>query len=102
MTIGDRLRRERARAGLTQVDLASRIGVSPEYVCRIEHGTRRPSRVLVDRWAAVTGAGHADLVLDGPALFDVTFSMAEPVADPFVARRVLGHLPPDARRTWRR
>jgi len=98
MTIGDRLRRERTRAGLTQVDLASRLGVSSEYVCRVEHGIRRPSRVLVDRWAIAVGAGPADLVLDGPALFDVTFAVEAGEIDPFTARSVLGHLPIHIRR----
>lgn len=98
MTIGERLRRERVRAGLTQVEIAKRLGVSAPYVCRLEHGVRRPSRDFVGRWAEVTGAGAADLVLAGPTLFDVTFLVEVPIDDPFIARRALGHLHPDLRR----
>lgn len=92
-TIGERLRRERVRAGLTQAELAARLGVSTEYTCRVETGFRRPSRVLVDRWAEATGAGSADLVLEGPALFDVAFELGLLGIDPFVARHALVYLP---------
>lgn len=98
MTIGERLRRERVRAGLSQVDLAAKIGVSPEYACRVEHGQYRPSRAVVERWAEATGAGAADLMLDGPMLFDVAFGVDAPVHDPFAARRVLERLDLPARR----
>jgi len=98
MTIGDRLRRERVRSGLSQVDLATLIGTSREYVCRVEHGHVRPSRAAVDRWAEATGAGAADLVLDGPMLFDVAFVVDAPALDPFASRRVLEQLDPRARR----
>jgi transcriptional regulator with XRE-family HTH domain len=98
MTIGERLRRERLRAGLSQVDLATRIGVSPEFACRVEHGQRSPSREVVERWAEATGAGAADLILDGPMLFDVAFVVEAPVLDPFAARRVLEQLDPRTRR----
>jgi transcriptional regulator with XRE-family HTH domain len=98
VTIGDRLRRERVRAGLTQVELAGRVGIGRGHVWKVEHGAKQPSATLIDRWSHATGAAHADLVLDGPALFDLAFAVEESVPDPFAVRRVLELFPPAGRR----
>jgi transcriptional regulator with XRE-family HTH domain len=95
VTIGERLRRERIRAGLSQPKIADALGVSTAFVWMVEHGQRKPSRAVIERWAAATHAGFADLVIDGPPLFDVTFDVRVP--DPFAARRVLEALPVEVR-----
>lgn len=41
--------RQRRRAGLTQVELARRAGISPETLNRIEHCKRTPSVATVDK-----------------------------------------------------
>jgi transcriptional regulator with XRE-family HTH domain len=41
--IGDRLREERARAGLSQRELARRLGLSPSLISQLESGQSRPS-----------------------------------------------------------
>jgi transcriptional regulator with XRE-family HTH domain len=40
--LGAALAASRRRRGLTQIDLASRLGVSPSTVCRWERGWNRP------------------------------------------------------------
>jgi len=98
MTIGERLRRERVRAGLSQTELAAIIGIGIGHVWKVEHGARQPSATLIDRWSKATGAAHADLVLDGPALFDLAFAVEGEIRDPFAARRVLELFPVESRR----
>lgn len=99
MTIGDRLRRERIRAGLSQVDLARALVTSRGHVWKVEHGVKRPSARLIERWSQATGAAHADLVLEGPGLFDMVFEVdGVGVGDPFAARRVLDKIPAPSRR----
>lgn len=41
-SFGDRLSNARAKAGLTQKQLAMRVGVSPQYLNDIEHDRRNP------------------------------------------------------------
>lgn len=98
MTIGERLRRERVRAGLSQVELAKACGTRHTYVWKIEHGVKRPSAGLIERWSRATGSAHADLVLEGPALFDLAFEVDDGIRDPFAARRVLDKIPAQSRR----
>lgn len=67
--IGDRLRQERVRAGLSQRELARRLGVSPSLVSQLETGQSNPSvatlyslvselDLSLDR--LVRGPGYAD------------------------------------------
>jgi len=45
----------RARAGLTQAQLAQRMGTTQSAVARIENGRRAPSMRTVQRYASATG-----------------------------------------------
>lgn len=45
----------RARAGLTQADVAARMGTTQSAVARIESGKRRPSLSTVERYAHAVG-----------------------------------------------
>jgi len=64
MNLGDRLRRERLRLGLTQAELAAIGGVEPNALMRYEHGERQPRAdflaaldvVGIDLLFVVTGA----------------------------------------------
>jgi transcriptional regulator with XRE-family HTH domain len=98
MTIGERLRRERVRAGLTQTELAARLGVTKGQVWKVEHGARPAQAALIERWSRETGAAYADLVLDGPPLFDLAFPADAEVIDPLTARQILYRLPAQCRR----
>lgn len=53
--MGDRLRKAREDAGLSQSQLASVIGISRNTVGNAELGERQPLLVTVKAWAAATG-----------------------------------------------
>jgi transcriptional regulator with XRE-family HTH domain len=59
-TIGQRLTEWRQRSGLTQADLARRIGVDRSSISGWEGGRRDPSRHVVARIADVCGVGQAE------------------------------------------
>lgn len=46
----------RARAGLTQVELAERMGTSQSAIARLESGTSRPSVATLEKLAKATGS----------------------------------------------
>lgn len=54
--LGQRLRALREAAGLSQPELASRMGVGQPRISRIETGAQRPSRSNVEDWARATGS----------------------------------------------
>lgn len=45
----------REREGLTQHEVAERLGAAQSYVCQLETGTRRPSVDVAARIVAMTG-----------------------------------------------
>jgi transcriptional regulator with XRE-family HTH domain len=97
MNLGSRLRRERERAGLTQAELGRALRISRGHVWKVEHDVEGPSPGLVERWARATGSAQADLVLEGPALFDLSFAADHAIRDPLTARRVLYRVPSSSR-----
>ena len=46
----------RTKAGLTQAELAERMGTKQPYVARLEAGTTNPSRKTLERIAEATGS----------------------------------------------
>lgn len=46
----------RTKAGLTQAELAERIGTKQPYVARLESGTTNPSHKTLERIAEATGS----------------------------------------------
>ena len=59
-TIGERLASWRKRAGLTQMQVAVRIGTTPTNVSRYERGERDPSRHVIAELAELYGVGPAE------------------------------------------
>jgi transcriptional regulator with XRE-family HTH domain len=53
--MGDRLRKARDAAGLTQTELADALGIGRRSVSRYEDGHQTPKRWIVMAWAEVTG-----------------------------------------------
>jgi len=51
--VGNRIRKLRKETGLTQEDLADKVNVTPQHLCYIENGRRRPSLPLARRLARV-------------------------------------------------
>lgn len=54
-TLGDRLRKAREVAGMSQADLARATGISQRSVSSYENGTYSPRRPQVLSWALATG-----------------------------------------------
>lgn len=72
-SVGDRIRRQRLSMGLTQGQLARRIGISRSYMGLLETGDRRLNEPLVEglcrelgmRPASLLDAGEADSWREG-------------------------------------
>jgi len=60
-SLGNRLREARERAGLTQAELAERIGVSRKTVNTVENGVFIPSTVVALKLAGALGCSVEDL-----------------------------------------
>ncbi|GFK94767.1 putative diguanylate cyclase YdaM [Fundidesulfovibrio magnetotacticus] len=60
---GNRLRNLRQQAGLTQVQLAERVGLSDRYLGRVERGMVSPSFECIERMAQALGVDPAELFL---------------------------------------
>lgn len=57
------IRRYRERAGLTQTELAERVGVTQTYICELERRRKSsPSLTLLYRLSAVLGVSVAELL----------------------------------------
>ncbi len=83
-TLGNRLWRARAHAGLTQQELAARLGIGLRQVKEGEADKRAPKRAVVLGWAVATGVDPAWLEHgDGP----------NPANTNRVTRWSLAHLP---------
>lgn len=54
-TMGDRLRKAREDAGLSQAELALEVGVSRATVSNAEVGATTPLPITVNAWARITG-----------------------------------------------
>ena len=73
--IGDRLREERVRAGISQRELARRLGLSPSLISQLESGQSRPS--VATLYAIVTELGVTlDQVIRGPDRADAAADVA--------------------------
>ncbi|MFH1529969.1 MAG: helix-turn-helix transcriptional regulator, partial [Pseudomonadota bacterium] len=60
--LGRRVRQLRTQAGITQAVLAERIGVSPEFLSRMERGSKSPSLQTIGNLAAALGVAPRDLL----------------------------------------
>ena len=68
--LGERIARQRRAVGLTQMELAEKVGVQPETINRIERGKRTPSLRLLMRLSKALELEVHELVrvqgADGP------------------------------------
>ena len=60
--IGTRIRAARAKAGLSQKELAQRVGIGQPMISRIEKGDRVPSTAQLTHIAAALGVPTSDLM----------------------------------------
>lgn len=64
VTLGDRVRSQREKLGLTQYQVAVRAGVRPEGISRIETGKSPASLVSLHKIAPVLGMSIDELLRD--------------------------------------
>ena len=62
MTFGEKVRSLRKQAGLTQEQLAERLGRGKSYICNIERGTRKTTLENVPDLAEALGVSIGELV----------------------------------------
>jgi transcriptional regulator with XRE-family HTH domain len=58
------LRAARNRAGLTQIQLAKKLGITQSYLSKVERGERRLDLVQVRTWCQALGMSLAQFVAD--------------------------------------
>src|SRR3546814_16587917 len=63
---GARLQRLRTKAGLSQAEVAKRMGVSPPSISSWEKGRARPKRGRMAKLATILGVPISDLLDDAP------------------------------------
>ena len=63
--LGKRIKIVRQRNGLTQDQLAERVGLSPKYISGIERGVENPTMDILLRVATMLGVEPYDLFLFG-------------------------------------
>ena len=69
-TIGDRIKEERESAGLTQLELANKIGITPQAVSQYERGIKNPKITTIYRFADAIGVSPSKL-FDGVKIEEV-------------------------------
>ena len=62
MTFGEAIKEKRESLGLTQQDLAEKLFVSRQTVCRWENGTRCPDLIMAKKIAMVLGISMDELI----------------------------------------
>ena len=65
MTIGQRIKQARKAAGITQEQLADRLGISFQSVSQWERDKRSPKKETIDKIANAIGCNALDLLFDG-------------------------------------
>ncbi|PYC29608.1 transcriptional regulator [Aquipseudomonas alcaligenes] len=68
--VGRAISRQRCRAGMTQEEVAERLGVGNEAVSRIERGIVIPNIVRLFELAAIFGCEAAELLTESSSLPD--------------------------------
>ena len=61
--LGTLLRNLRLRRGLSQVDVATGVGINNSYLSRLENGERRPSPKILRRFAEILNHPYEELVV---------------------------------------
>lgn len=71
-TLSDRLAKARHMSGLSQAELAERLGLSLKSIARYEQGTHEPKRATLLAWAMACGVDPAWLITDNGGSVPVT------------------------------
>ena len=62
MTIGEAIKDARIKAGMTQAELAERLGISPQAVSQYERGKKNPRLSTIQKFADALGIDVSDLL----------------------------------------
>ncbi|MDP1820034.1 MAG: helix-turn-helix transcriptional regulator [Acidimicrobiales bacterium] len=62
-TLGQRIKQERLRHGMTQRDLAQKVGITVPYMSKIEAGKETPTEDKLAKLAQVLGMNPDELIL---------------------------------------
>jgi transcriptional regulator with XRE-family HTH domain len=89
-TLGPVLKQHRRALGLSQLELAKRLGVEAGYISSMEADRRRPSLTLVRRLADILRIERETL-----------FLLSHPEAKLLVGKRPSRQAPPEEDRAWR-
>lgn len=71
MTIGEKIKLLRKRAGLTQAELAEKLGVTPRAIIYFEKNQRHPSKEVIQRLAEIYEISE-EVLADDRRGFDLT------------------------------
>jgi transcriptional regulator with XRE-family HTH domain len=93
-TLGDRLRKAREVAGLSQTEMAEAIGIARNSVGRYEAGAYEPSRPVMIAWAFRTGVALDWLHGEGSQQVDISGQKSRPAGIP-TQPATPGHAPVD-------
>ena len=64
MNISASIKAKRLECGLTQKELADKVGVDPSMICQIERGTKSPTLALSVEIAAALGCDVCEFTKD--------------------------------------
>ena len=62
MTIGENIKKLREAKGMTQVQLAEKVGVSQPYIVKIEQSARSPTIMMIEAIAKALGCTLTELL----------------------------------------
>lgn len=62
MQTGDLIKKVRLQAGLTQAELAERLGVTPQAISQYERGVKKPKYETIRRIADAVGCHPLELI----------------------------------------
>ena len=85
MTVGERIKRERKKKGLTQKELAEKLGVSVVSVQRYEAEDRGVKSDTLKRIADILDIDIYNLVSDTPTSFEIPMSELKEYYAPFIS-----------------
>src|SRR5690606_14489545 len=77
--LGKRVRAVRAERGLSQAELARRVGTSPAHLNKLEAGGKAPTIVTVEALARALGVGVADLFPPSSSATSATANPPDPL-----------------------
>ena len=85
-TIGQRIREERKRQGLTMAQLGEKMGISGSLVGRYERNEENPKIETVERFANALGVLVSSLYSDPEEAYDVEYRLINSNSESFQAR----------------